>query len=260
MSVINFAVRSETGHVRNNNEDNFFCNGLFMNEAERDKPFFITGTADGENPSVFAVCDGMGGEDCGELASLTAVKTLSEHFENIRHGAFEDVKDFVSSVNKKLVSFMHEQNIFAGTTLALVVVNAASFTAYNLGDSRIYRAHAGGLVKITDDHTVAEDKLRFGILTPKQAEKSSERNILTRYMGISHDIFSDTPDANGPYEFNERIMLCSDGLTDMLRHREILEIMNNAENVSDAVNYLVDRALDNGGKDNVTCIVIEKAR
>ena len=77
MTRIKFAARSDVGKVRTNNEDNLFCNGVIMKEDERDKPFFINGIC--EAPCIFAVFDGMGGEDCGELASLTAAESLCEH-------------------------------------------------------------------------------------------------------------------------------------------------------------------------------------
>ena len=254
---INFAVRSETGHVRENNEDNFYCNnGIFMTPQEREKPFFMRGIA--ENPSIFAVFDGMGGEDCGELASLTAIETLAEHSDKILYGSYVELNDFVSDVNKRLNSLMQERNIVTGTTFVLVVVKDDSFTVYNLGDSRAYRLWNGILIRITADHTVAEDKVRLGILTPRRAEKSRERNILTGYLGMS-DYKATMPDVNGPYYFNEnkRVLLCSDGLTDMLSHREIAAIMTEAEDSSKAVNSLVDTALNKGGKDNITCIVID---
>ena len=196
---IKFTVRSEIGLVRKNNEDNFFCNGIFMTADERDKPFFMTGTA--EYPCVFAVCDGMGGMDCGELASITAVATLKEHREKILSGSSFEITNFIRDVNRKLFSLQRTQNVTAGATLALIVMQENSFTAYNLGDSRIYMTNNGELIRITDDHTVAEEKVRMGLMTPEKAKKSREWHILTRYLGTSNDEFTATPDVRGSYYY-----------------------------------------------------------
>lgn len=253
---IKFAARSEIGNVRKNNEDNLFCNGLIMNEHDREKPFFINEMC--EAPCIFAVFDGMGGHDCGELASLTAAESLCEHAERINHGTFEDVNQFAHDVNKKLLSLIREQNIHTGTTLALISSGTKSFTVYNLGDSRVYVLKGDTVIKVTDDHTVTAEKVRAGLITPKQALNDRYRNVLTRCLGVN-DSFSVSPDFCGVFSFEEcrRAMICSDGLTDMLTHKEIAEIMKTGENVSEIVNALVNLALDKGGHDNVTCIVIE---
>lgn len=253
---IKFAARSEIGNVRNNNEDNLFCNGLIMNEHDREKPFFINGMC--EAPCIFAVFDGMGGEDCGELASLTAAESLCEHAERINHGTFEDVNLFAHDANKKLLSLMRAQNIHTGTTLALISSGTKSFTVYNLGDSRVYVLKGDTVIKVTDDHTLTAEKVRAGLITPKQALNDRYRNVLTRCLGVN-DSFSVSPDFCGVFSFEEcrRAMICSDGLTDMLTHKEIAEIMKRDESVSEIVNDLVNLALNKGGHDNVTCIVIE---
>lgn len=248
------------GRIRTNNEDNFYCNGIYMTVSERERPFFLNGKI--SSPCVFAVCDGMGGEDCGELASLTTVETLAQSAKNV----FQDnnaVLNFVSNVNAKLVQIMRQQKIRLGTTLTMAVINDDSFTLYNVGDSRIYRVEIESgtqrLVRATQDHSLAEDKVRMGLITPAQAEKDRDRHILTRYLGIDDDEFTFTPDVYGPFNFekNKKILLCSDGLTDMLTYSEISEIMCTQADVSDITGNLVNAALSNGGKDNVTCIVIQ---
>lgn len=254
---VNFAVRSETGSVRKNNEDNFFCNGIYMTPSERDRPFFMNGTA--ETPGIFAVFDGMGGHDCGELASLTAAETLAENSEKIRRGGSEDIERFVRNANDKLIDIMTEKGVITGTTLAMIVTGKKSFTAYNLGDSRIYRVKDGYLTRVNEDHTVAEEMVREGRLTPKQAEHHPMSNMLTRFIGRRDDYFALKPDVYGEFEYedNGRALICSDGLNKMLSHREINVIMREAGSASEAVNGLTDEALRKGGYDNVTCIVLE---
>ena len=257
---IKFAARSEIGSIRTNNEDNLYCNGIIMTALERERPFFLSGIT--ETPAIFAVCDGMGGEDRGELASLTAVQGLQEHSNEILHNILDvdkKVNNYISSTNKKLLDIMHAQGIRTGTTLVLAVAGNYSFRIYNLGDSRGFRVENGRLLRVTtDDHTVAEEKMRLGFLTAKQAERSRERHILTRYLGDS-DEYGVVPDVSKEYSFDTHTggLLCSDGLTDMLTFPEISRIMSAAKNPSDAVNMLVDSSLKNGGRDNVTCVVFE---
>ena len=255
---VKFSVRSDMGRIRSNNEDNFYCNGVFMTVSERERPFFLNGEAG--VPCIFAVCDGMGGEDCGELASLTTVETLSGFSKKILSDN-KAVFEFVNEANGNLVSIMKQQKVRMGTTLALAVLNEDSFTLYNIGDSRIYRLETENqrLLRVTDDHSLAEDKVRMGLITPAQAEKDKDRHVLTRYLGIDDDEFNFSPDVYGPFNFedSQKILLCSDGLTDMLSHKEISDIMTCGTNVSETANNLINTALNNGGKDNVTCIVIE---
>ena len=254
---VKFAVRSEIGKVRTNNEDNFFCNGIFMTPSESSKPLFMKGIAD--VPCVFAVFDGMGGHDCGELASLTAAETLSEHSAEILKGGYEAVDSFVKCANLKLSALMNERGIRTGTTMALVVFGQHYFTAYNLGDSRIYSMNDGVLTRINDDHTVAEDMIRAGRLSPKHAEDSRWSNMLTRFIGMDADEFASRPDiyALRDYDGNKRVLLCSDGLNKMLKHREISSLMKNYDSPEKTVNALTEAALMKGGVDNVTCIVID---
>ena len=254
---VKFAVRSETGFKRSNNEDNFFCNGIYMAPSERDKPFFMKGIAD--VPCVFAVFDGMGGHDCGELASLTAAETLAEHADKIRGGSCEEADAFVRDANTRLLRLMKERGIKTGTTIAMAVLGRNFFTGYNLGDSRIYSVRNDAVIRITSDHNLAEEMVLEGRLDPKRADESGYSNVLTRFAGMTDDDFTSRPDVYAllDYEGSRRIMLCSDGLNKMLKHREIAAILKDAASPSDAVNGLADAALDRGGYDNVTCIAVD---
>ena len=257
MASVKFAVRSETGNVRTNNEDNFFCNGIYMSPEEYNRPFFLNGIA--EVPCIFAVFDGMGGHDCGEVASLTAAETLSEHAGKIRSGSCDEVDAFVHDADRKLIALMDKRGIRTGTTMTMAVFGKNFFTAYNLGDSRIYSVKDGYLTRINDDHTLAEEMIRAGQLNPKYAENSRYSNIITRFIGMNENELSSKPDVYAllDYEKNRRVILCTDGLNKMLTHREMNKIVMNAETVNDAVNALVDEALRKGGKDNVTCIALD---
>ncbi len=276
---LKFSAYSTVGLVRANNEDNLYCNGIYMNTANsRENTSYSFSFARSihskgilnpedfslddafETPCIFAVCDGMGGEAQGELASLIAVKTLHEHSEEIKSGKTDEaVQSFISNANERLCKIMNETKSRTGTTLALVVISKDLVHAYNIGDSRIYKMQNGKFSCISEDHTVAAQKIKLGLLTPEQAEHDRSRHILTRCLGVFDEEMILTPYASPEFRADKtcRILLCSDGLTGMLPNEEIRNIMLTCKNCSYAVRKLVASALRNGGRDNTTCIVID---
>ena len=291
---LKFSAYSTVGLVRSNNEDNLYCNGIFMNTANSfvrsshsDEVFthnsksseytsYSSGRSNNSNgilkpedfslddisetPCIFAVCDGMGGEARGELASLIAVKTLHEHSTEIKSGKIDEaVQSFISDANERLCKIMNEAKFRTGTTLALVVIAKDLVHAYNIGDSRIYKLQDGKFSCISEDHTVAAQKIKLGLLTPEQALNDKSRHVLTRCLGVFDEEMILTPYASPEFRANKncRILLCSDGLTGMLPDEEIRNIMLTCKNCSSAVHKLVENALQNGGRDNITCIIID---
>jgi protein phosphatase len=257
-----YAASSHTGLVRANNEDNFYCDGVTLTPATRDAPFAACGFVSA--PCIFALCDGMGGESDGEFASLAAVTALAEHAEKIKLAAAlnkidEAVQDFVFSANKILCDAMTERSVRMGTTLALIVVTDEAVYPYNLGDSRIYALSRGRLRQVSEDHTVAQQKVKMGFLTKEQARSDRGKNQLTWHLGIFEDemtIMASTLDPL-PLDATGRILLCSDGLTDMVTDARVEEILCAEESAEECAERLTDEALKNGGRDNVTCVVVE---
>ena len=227
MPKVKFAVRSDVGRVRTNNEDNFYCNGIVMTVSDRERPFFLAGET--ETPAIFSVFDGMGGEDCGELASITAAMSLQKHSGKILRNLLDaecEVVNYVKEANEELLGIMRSQGLRMGTTMVMAVIGETSFTVYNLGDSQGFKMLGDRLVRVTEDHTVAAEKVRMGLMTPAQAAKSRENHMLTRWLGDS-DEWGVAPDVSSPFVFEESCggLLCSDGLTDMLEFRDIAAIM-----------------------------------
>lgn len=263
MRDIYYDSYSHPGLVRTNNEDNFYCGGAILTPEARDVPFALSGSAD--VPCLFAVCDGMGGEADGEMASLAAVQTLDEHADAIRRAAVDKislddaVRDCVADANARLCGMMSRRGSRMGTTLALAVISASHIHTYNIGDSRIYIFKNGKLTQLTEDHTMAVQKFKMGLITKQEAERDRSRHVLTRYLGIFEDEMTLTPDVIPPIPADDkyRLLLCSDGLTDMVTDGQIETILHDAEGAKDAAESLVKAALDNGGRDNVTCIVID---
>jgi len=253
-----FSCRSEVGLVRKNNEDNFYCNGEILNQ----EIFSLDGTA--KSPCIFAVCDGMGGEEHGELASLTAVNVLEKRAPKIKSAASskqidEAVQGFISDANNRICKIMRENSFRMGTTIALVVISNNSVMAYNIGDSRIYKFHNGILSQISEDHTIAQQKVKMGLLTAEESRNDKSKHVLTRCLGVFEDEMILTPDIISPFNIEDelRLLLCSDGLTDMLSDQHIQDILLSNIDSKSAVNILVDSALQNGGRDNITCLVID---
>lgn len=264
MRDIYYDSYSHPGLVRTNNEDDVYCDGEIITPETRDVPFASCGSAD--VPCLFAVCDGMGGEADGEVASLTAVRALADHADAIKRAAAngQDVDRavcaYVADANARLCDMMIGRPVRMGTTLTLAVITASHIHTYNIGDSRIYIFKEGKLTQLTEDHTMAVQKVKMGLITKQEAERDRSRHVLTRYLGIFEDEMTLTPDAIPPIPADDRyrLLLCSDGLTDMVSDEQIEAILREAMDAKDAADALVKAALDNGGRDNVTCIVIDK--
>lgn len=260
---IGHAAISHPGFVRTNNEDNIYCDGGIITPETRDVPFVSCGSAD--VPCLFAVCDGMGGEADGEVASLTAVQTLADHADAIKLAAANGqdidraVCAYVADANARLCNMMRGRSARMGTTLALAVITATHIHAYNIGDSRIYIFKDGKLTQLTEDHTMAVQKVKMGLITKQEAERDKSRHVLTRYLGIFEDEMTLTPDVIPPVPADDtyRLLLCSDGLTDMVSDEQIESVLREAMDAKDEADALVKAALRNGGRDNVTCIVID---
>ena len=262
MNAVSFTVRSHIGRVRTNNEDNFYCNGVFLTPKTRDAPSFLVGKA--QSPCVFAVCDGMGGEADGEFASLMAVETLSEYAEAIKTAASSDsidkaVQNFVSDANERLCKAMKTRYARMGTTLALAVITKSSVHTYNIGDSRIYRFQNGTFSQISEDHTLAAQKIKMRILTEEEARKDRSRHVLTRYLGVFEEEMILEANVIAPFKIDTkcRLLLCSDGITDMIEDSRIEAVLRDMPDTESAANELIESALQNGGKDNATCIIID---
>ncbi|MDR1049110.1 MAG: protein phosphatase 2C domain-containing protein [Synergistaceae bacterium] len=260
-AAVFFSARSHVGHVRRNNEDNLYCDGASLTPENRDAPFTLNGSADA--PCVFAVCDGMGGEADGEFASLTAVTVLAERAKAIgaaSGGAMDAiVAEYVTKTNALLCEAMRTKAVRMGTTLALAVVTDDALRAYTLGDSRVYALKDGSFFRLSEDHTLAAQKVKMGLITEEEAGRDRDRHTLTRYLGIFEDEMTVEADASAPLPIGGgcRAILCSDGLTDMVADGRIKEIMSAAPTPEEAARRLVDEALGNGGRDNVTCVVVD---
>ena len=242
----------DTGKIRSENEDSFYIEG---EDIRKDACGRAEGQTERSLPTAFAVFDGMGGEAFGGELSQIAAECfgLQLEGENVR-----DIREWIAAFGR-----MAEEQIWGflelnggrngGTTYAGAWVNEDALTAFWRGDSRVY-LYAGGMLKrLTRDHTVAWREIEAGNLTEKEAKNTRGWHMLTRFLGDG---------GNGLPEFSEafvkpgdKILICSDGLTDLCEDEEIEQIL--AENGPEAAARLGQAALLKGGHDNVTVLVGE---
>jgi len=207
---------------------------------------------------LYVVCDGMGGHKGGDMASTLAVRSIKESMEY--YDSYEPIKwlnDSIQKANEKIRSYSRANPEFfeMGTTVTAAVINKKDLFVAHVGDSRLYLIHNNTIRKITRDHTLAEQMLEDGLLNIEELRSSSYNHVLTRALGIDDDTIIDNvledvvPD--------DIILLCTDGLTDMLNDEEILSIINICgHDIERASRELIASALDKGGFDNVTVILI----
>jgi len=249
------SVITHVGLVRKSNEDNYYVNGKYKSLGG--------GAAEGyadrvqRNSYVYAVCDGMGGESFGELASMIAVKTLAVYQDtDIRNTILEYVKRANMYICKEMDKFNGAR---IGTTLALLYINENRATAFNIGDSRVYLLRKGDLFLMTEDHTEAQRMVDIGMISEEEAETHPARSKLTQHLGIYPDEMIIEPYISQEVKLkkNDVLLLCSDGLTDMVDADELREILSMENcNTSEIAKELAATAQAYGGRDNTTAIVI----
>jgi PPM family protein phosphatase len=225
---------TDTGKRRLRNEDAYVC-----------------------SPPLFAVADGMGGAQAGELASRLAATSLEEFAQ--AHGE-QTAADLVQEANARIYRRSREDPAAAGMgstiTVALVDGTAGAVSLAHVGDSRAYLLRGGSLEQLTADHSLVAELVRSGRLTEEEAENHPQRSVITRVLGTDPDVDVDTLSVLA--EPGDLFLLCSDGLTAMLRDEDILQVLEEADGDPErAARALVDAANHAGGDDNITVVAFE---
>ena len=208
-----------------------------------------------EKRGVFAVADGMGGHLAGEVASAMAIDAVAHMAAQRKKPSIELLKKAVLSAHKKILAHAkeHEECSGMGTTLSVMWRADRYMYIAHVGDSRIYRLRDGHMEQITQDHSLVGELVRAGLLTPEEARLHPRRNIITRALGTEGD---NTPDLlAADIRPGDRFLLCTDGLTGMVRDDDIERTLLDSKTIDQAANRLVEMALDAGGSDNVTLIL-----
>ncbi len=211
----------------------------------------------GSLPNLFLVADGMGGHNAGEFASRYAVEIIVNTAKNTeKTDTIGILKECVSNANASLRAYAddHEEMRGMGTTLVAAVLDGRRLVTVNVGDSRLYVV-GDRIRQITQDHSLVQEMVRLGEMDQESARTHPDRNIITRAIGTDRKVQADVFET--VLEPGDRILLCSDGLTNMVEDDEILRILNGSGDLVSKTEYLVELANRNGGKDNITVITIE---
>ena len=239
--VINYFYTSHIGKSRKTNQDNFFCDTDYLNSDNIGTEGIKEGYAVSSNQPTFGVFDGMGGEECGEMAAYIAAKELStfRFYKDITQGYI----DYCKSANEKICAYTNENNLTSmGTTAAILKFTKDKICLCNVGDSKIFQFSDGTFQQISYDH--------IGIST------FGKKPPLSQNLGIPESELIILPYiATGEYHSGDVYLICSDGLTDMLTVADIEKILSEEKGLV-AAEQLLKQSLDNGGKDNITFILI----
>jgi len=249
---IRYAVASDMGRVRKNNEDAFIANPAL---------------------GIFAVADGMGGHASGEVASRIAVESLQDFLARAgreKNGPItEDRTAVLSSPANLLVngfrlanqriyksSLEKEEYKGMGTTLVAVYLSGSSAIVAHVGDSRLYQIRGQAIEQVTEDHSLVWEQYKQGLIPKAALSSSPNKNIITRALGLQPTV--DVAVQERIPQPGDSLILCSDGLSDLVLEEEILTISNEASGDFDrACNDLTRLANQRGGKDNITVLLIQ---
>lgn len=212
---------------------------------------------------LFIVADGVGGNNAGEIASKTAVDTCAE-FLSINHLAGVSEKDIgdlfdtcLSRANDSVVEAgrARPQNRGMATTLVMCHIREDKAFFANVGDSRAYLYADGQLLQITEDHSYVNALIRMGVLTEEEAKHHKRGHVITKAIGAEPTVEGDQYDVE--IREGDILLLCTDGLYGELSKEEIIEIMQDDSDMQELTERLVDRANENGGRDNITAVTVK---
>ena len=262
-SYLHIYAESNIGKVRKKNEDNFLVYNHFNKNSELYKSVEYKSKEEDKRWKYFGVFDGMGGGEKGEVASLIAAQIIEEKCSNIEDEIkLEDIDRIIKEcfllANNNIIKY--NSNILCGTTGTILVTEGTIFKIYHIGDSRAYLLRDNILTQLTNDQTIAQFKTRAGIYKREEEAPEYEKHQLTEYIGGDNTLCNLSPKESQWMDFfvEDKILLCTDGLYDLCTNETIKQILINNNSPEKITNCLVQCALENGGKDNITCICISK--
>lgn len=231
MSVGAYAGATDTGRKRRRNEDSYVI-----------------------APPLFAVADGMGGAQAGEIASKLAAAALEDTDPGSLSGE-DRVMSLIQEANRRVYERSNEDPSASGmgTTITVALVEDAGVTIGHVGDSRAYRYRDGSIEQITEDHSLVNELMKSGKLSPEEAETHPQRSVITRALGTDPDV--DVDSFTVETQTGDVFLLCSDGLTTMVDDDDILGVLEkHHDDLDRATKSLVSAANRGGGEDNITVI------
>lgn len=241
------------GKIRQQNQDNYFLNGSIRDNPNDMLVHRMQTRA--YDQGLFAVADGMGGEQHGEIASWIAVRGM----DSIRCDAgYTEVTAYLQQKNSEICSFIESKGgRRCGTTCVCLCIRGGEADIVNIGDSRAYLLREEKLYQISKDHTVGRQMLEAGAITKEELRTHPERHRLTQHLGIFPDEMLIEPySAVGKTQPNDLYLLCSDGLYDLVENRRIRELLMSEDGISEIAAALYAEAMGLGGKDNITILLV----
>jgi serine/threonine protein phosphatase PrpC len=247
---LELASKTDTGRIRSKNEDAIAVSATH---------------------GIAILADGMGGYSAGEVAAHIATDVLQESLENGLKRLEGQLQDLLTIRARQIQNLMVESIELAnsavieaaraepqyqgmGTTLVAAIFHNDKVTVAHVGDSRAYRLRQGELKQITRDHSLLQEQIDAGLISPEWARFSQNKNLVTRAVGVDPDMKVEIHDH--PIEPGEIYLLCSDGLSDMLTDEEMCEILTGVGSLQRACDELVHQANQNGGHDNISVILV----
>ncbi|SCP98055.1 Stp1/IreP family PP2C-type Ser/Thr phosphatase [Anaerobium acetethylicum] len=211
----------------------------------------------GNLPNLFIVADGMGGHNAGDFASKYTAETLLEAVRSSQEKTpVKIMEEAIQKANRSLIEKAEEDQNLAGMGTTLVAATIAEGCLYiaNVGDSRLYVV-GKEIRQITRDHSLVEEMVRMGEIRREDARSHPDKNIITRAIGAGSDVTADFFEVD--LENGDMILMCTDGLTNMMEDEMIMEIMKKPADLGAKAEELVETANRNGGKDNIAVLIIE---
>ena len=236
------------GRVRTNNEDNLIVQQIWN-----------------DNNLLFAAIDGVGGYEGGEVAAEIAKNSIVKYLEDFPNGKRLDLlKQSVVDANNEIMRYKAVSpkytNMGCVLTTALVELEKEVINVAHVGDTRLYQYHNGEIRKLTHDHSLVGYQEEIGELTEEEAMHHPQRNVLERYLGETTHMLEDKNFMDAgifPILPGSQLLFCSDGLCDMVTSAEMCKILGMSVSVEEKVNRLITKANENGGKDNITVVVVQ---
>lgn len=244
---MNSVGRCEKGICRSSNED----------------AIFIFNTQYGCLPNLFIVADGMGGHNAGEVASSSAIQYFCEYIHenrmrklNQNYEYLDIIREAILYANQRIYNNSKSSENLAGmgTTFIVATMFNNKLLIENVGDSRLYLIRNNEIIQITIDHTYVMEMLKSGNITEEELFNHPNKNIITRAVGTQETVEVDRFEIE--LYANDVILMCSDGLSNMIKDNELLEIIQNQKNINISVQTLLDCANEHGGLDNISIILI----
>jgi len=252
--TVEVAGKTDVGCVRTNNEDNF---GYDTRQG------------------IFIVCDGMGGQAAGEVASKMAVDSVLTYFrEAAKNGSYPEIgpqPDGVSTESRALASAVHLANQAIhdtaaahasqkgmGATIVMLMVHDNFFSIGHVGDSRIYLLRDNALHQLTNDHSLVMEQVRRGLITREEAEHSEMQNIIIRALGPEASVEPDLDDQMA--REGDILLLATDGLTKLVADEKLQLVLQSPSSLEQKCDDLIAAAREAGGDDNITCVLVRIVR